>query len=218
MQCFEFNKFEGQANEETLIESSLTYIEQDLLWAGLVFDFSDNITVPNFVPYRIRMDRSRIDTTARVLDRLVCKFKLIYMVTISVHKSMVDHLNNINNWCILYIHIYSHCQTNSVKYLLTGLLCYLYRFYHPGPRDSPLPDMKFIVYGFSYIQDMVSHGIIRLHTNLTVDEEIGILAQQFPYPCYIYAKWVLVLWVIVYGWIKARYLLFWKGTNPRHLF
>ena len=50
--------------------------------------------------------------------------------------------------------------------------------------------MKYIVYGFSYIQDMVEHAIIREQTGDSLDEEIGILVQQFPYPCYINDKWV----------------------------
>ena len=57
------------------------------------------------------------------------------------------------------------------------------RYWVPGPRANPLPDMKYLVYGFSYIQDMVEHAVIRLRTNWT--EDIGIHVQQFPYPCYI---------------------------------
>jgi hypothetical protein len=48
--------------------------------------------------------------------------------------------------------------------------------------------MKYIVYGFSYIQDMVEHAIIREHTGESLDEDIGITVQQFPYPCYIKDK------------------------------
>ena len=44
--------------------------------------------------------------------------------------------------------------------------------------------MKYIVYGFSFIQDMVDNAIIALRTNWS--EPIGINVQQFPYPCYIY--------------------------------
>ena len=58
------------------------------------------------------------------------------------------------------------------------------RYWTPGPRARPLPDMKYIVYGFSFIQDMVDNAIIALRTNWS--EPIGINVQQFPYPCYIY--------------------------------
>ena len=60
------------------------------------------------------------------------------------------------------------------------------RYWTPGPRARPLPDMKYIVHGFAFLQDMIEHGIIKLQTGLK--EEIGVFVQQFPYPCYIYDK------------------------------
>lgn len=73
------------------------------------------------------------------------------------------------------------------------LKVFLTRYWSPGPRDDPLPDMKYIVYGFSYIQDMVEHAIIREQTGDSLDEDIGILVQQFPYPCYIYDKFTMAI-------------------------
>ena len=65
---------------------------------------------------------------------------------------------------------------------------FLDRYWTPGPRRRPLPDMKYTVYGFAYLQDMVEHGIIKAQTGL--QEDYGIVVQQFPYPCYIYDTWV----------------------------
>ena len=66
----------------------------------------------------------------------------------------------------------------------------LYRYWTPGPRARPLPDMKYIVFGFSYLQDMIEHGIIREQTDVDENSDVGILVQQFPYPCYIIDKYV----------------------------
>ncbi|XP_064626259.1 phospholipid-transporting ATPase ABCA1-like isoform X3 [Lineus longissimus] len=58
------------------------------------------------------------------------------------------------------------------------------RYYTPGARDSPRIDLSYFTYGFAYIQDMIEHGFVRAVTEK--DVEMGIYAQQFPYPCYIY--------------------------------
>jgi len=42
--------------------------------------------------------------------------------------------------------------------------------------------MKYIVYGFAYLQDMIEHALIREHSGF---DDIGVVVQQFPYPCYI---------------------------------
>ena len=57
-----------------------------------------------------------------------------------------------------------------------------FRYWSPGPRAIPLPDMKYIVYGFAYLQDMVEHGLIREHSG---SDDTGVIVQQFPYPCYV---------------------------------
>ena len=56
------------------------------------------------------------------------------------------------------------------------------RYWSPGPRARPLPDMKYIVYGFAYLQDMIEHGLIREHSGI---DDVGIVVQEFPYPCYV---------------------------------
>jgi len=45
--------------------------------------------------------------------------------------------------------------------------------------------MKYIVYGFAYLQDMIEHGLIREHSGF---DDIGIVLQQFPYPCYVHDR------------------------------
>ena len=46
--------------------------------------------------------------------------------------------------------------------------------------------MKYLVYGFAYIQDMIEHAIIKEQTG--VEEDVGVVGQQFPYPCYIHDR------------------------------
>lgn len=58
-----------------------------------------------------------------------------------------------------------------------------HRVYKPGPRRTPGKETKFLSYGFAYLQDMVEHAIIKLQTGS--DKDVGIMVEQFPYPCYI---------------------------------
>jgi len=64
------------------------------------------------------------------------------------------------------------------------------RFWSPGPRRLPLPDMKYLVFGFAYLQDMIEHGIMREQHGI---DDIGVRVQQFPYPCYIDDKFTLAI-------------------------
>uniref|UniRef100_A0A674D8X2 P-type phospholipid transporter n=1 Tax=Salmo trutta TaxID=8032 RepID=A0A674D8X2_SALTR len=56
------------------------------------------------------------------------------------------------------------------------------RGWSPGARDS-VNNLRYIWGGFAYLQDMMDHGIIRLHTNKS--QPLGVFAQQMPYPCYV---------------------------------
>uniref|UniRef100_A0A7N9AWN9 P-type phospholipid transporter n=1 Tax=Mastacembelus armatus TaxID=205130 RepID=A0A7N9AWN9_9TELE len=38
------------------------------------------------------------------------------------------------------------------------------RYWDPGPRADPMEDQRYIWGGFAYLQDMIEHGIIKLHT------------------------------------------------------
>ncbi|XP_072314586.1 phospholipid-transporting ATPase ABCA1-like [Eucyclogobius newberryi] len=57
------------------------------------------------------------------------------------------------------------------------------RSWSPGARDSGFNDLRYISGGFSHLQDMIDHAIIRLHTAKT--QPLGVYAQQMPYPCYV---------------------------------
>ncbi|XP_068181973.1 phospholipid-transporting ATPase ABCA1b [Antennarius striatus] len=56
-------------------------------------------------------------------------------------------------------------------------------YWDPGPRADPFEDMRYIWGGFSYLQDVVEHGIIRAITG--TKEKTGVYIQQMPYPCYV---------------------------------
>lgn len=55
--------------------------------------------------------------------------------------------------------------------------------WRPGARIRPAIDLKYITYGFAYLQDILDHNIIREQSGR--NDLPGILLQQFPYPCYI---------------------------------
>lgn len=57
------------------------------------------------------------------------------------------------------------------------------RYWDPGPRADPVEDQRYIWGGFAYLQDMIDHGIIKLHTGN--DWPLGVYVQQMPYPCYV---------------------------------
>ncbi|XP_076005482.1 retinal-specific phospholipid-transporting ATPase ABCA4-like isoform X1 [Genypterus blacodes] len=57
------------------------------------------------------------------------------------------------------------------------------RYWDPGPRADPLEDQRYTWGGFAYLQDMIEHGIIKLHTGN--DWPLGVYIQQMPYPCYV---------------------------------
>ncbi|CAJ1086292.1 LOW QUALITY PROTEIN: phospholipid-transporting ATPase ABCA1-like [Xyrichtys novacula] len=57
------------------------------------------------------------------------------------------------------------------------------RSWAPGARDNSFNDLRYIWGGFSYLQDMMDHGIIRAHTSKT--QPLGVFAQQMPYPCFV---------------------------------
>lgn len=61
--------------------------------------------------------------------------------------------------------------------------CVFGRYWDPGPRADPFEDLRYIWGGFSYLQDVVEHGIIRALTGSK--EKTGVYIQQMPYPCYV---------------------------------
>ncbi|CAH1395854.1 unnamed protein product [Nezara viridula] len=61
----------------------------------------------------------------------------------------------------------------------------------PGSRRRPAIDLKYITYGFAYIQDMIDHSIITEQTGR--NDLPGVLLQQFPYPCYIDDEFIMAI-------------------------
>lgn len=53
----------------------------------------------------------------------------------------------------------------------------------PGARIRPAIDLKYITYGFAYLQDMLDQLIITEHSGR--QDPPGVFLQQFPYPCYV---------------------------------
>ncbi|XP_023676681.1 phospholipid-transporting ATPase ABCA1 isoform X2 [Paramormyrops kingsleyae] len=56
-------------------------------------------------------------------------------------------------------------------------------YWDPGPRADPFEDLRYVWGGFSYLQDVIEHSIIRVVTG--IKEKTGVYIQQMPYPCYV---------------------------------
>ena len=48
--------------------------------------------------------------------------------------------------------------------------------------------LRYKFFGFIFLQDMIDRGITEVQTNDTIDT--GLFLQMFPYPCYIYDRFV----------------------------
>ncbi|UMM11669.1 hypothetical protein L5515_000839 [Caenorhabditis briggsae] len=53
---------------------------------------------------------------------------------------------------------------------------------NPFTRDKPLIDLKYLTFGFSFLQEAVDRAIISEKSNLS-DANLGVYSQQEPYPC-----------------------------------
>ncbi|XP_067342054.1 retinal-specific phospholipid-transporting ATPase ABCA4a [Channa argus] len=65
------------------------------------------------------------------------------------------------------------------------------RYWDPGPRADPMDDLRYVWGGFSYLQDIIEHGIIKTQTGK--EWPLGVYLQQMPYPCYVDDLFMLTL-------------------------
>lgn len=155
VQCFEENRFEGFNSEQEVIARALELISENRLWAGLIFtNIASNETT---LPSYIR-----------------------YKIRMDADK--VDNTRRIRD---RYIIPFQFNLRLSFTILDTSTIAYVFfRLRRPGPRRRAAIDLKYFTYGFAYLQDMIEHSIIRLHSNSS--STAGIYLKQFPYPCYIF--------------------------------
>ncbi len=140
LSCFDFNKFVPVRSEEELEVKGMKLIEENKLWAGLVFeniadDGTDSDELPELIKYKIRLDSDKVDATRYVEDRLQ----------------------------------------------------------RPGPRRRPGIDLKYLYFGFAYLQDMLEHSIIAVQSGRNKSDLPGVTLQQMPYPCYIEDRFVIAI-------------------------
>ncbi|KAL3172910.1 hypothetical protein MRX96_012654 [Rhipicephalus microplus] len=64
-------------------------------------------------------------------------------------------------------------------------------FMWSSPRRRPTIDLKYLTFGFAYLQDLVEHSIIALQTGW--EKTTGVYLQQFPYPCYIFDQFIVTI-------------------------
>ncbi|GFR62987.1 ATP-binding cassette sub-family A member 1, partial [Elysia marginata] len=83
------------------------------------------------------------------------------------------------------------------------------KYWRPGAR-SGLSSMKYWLFGFIYIQDMIDHAIIRVQTNVT--QEPGVYTHQFPFvfaisrslPLFMIISWIYTVAMIVKGIVYEK--------------
>ncbi|CAG0915033.1 unnamed protein product [Notodromas monacha] len=190
-ECFRFDKIQPVENEAELVALGQNLTADNKLWAGLVFypDVdADNAT----------------NATEDNLDLASC-----------VIPSKADHLlgNSLSKNSLGYQNNESRCADNSTmpKFVVykirmdggkvddvSGLRD---RIKNQGPRFRPALDLKFITFGFAYLQDLVEQAIVQEQT-LNVGGVIGdwtppplpgLTMQQFPYPCYIEDRFIIAI-------------------------
>uniref|UniRef100_A0A3P8V611 P-type phospholipid transporter n=1 Tax=Cynoglossus semilaevis TaxID=244447 RepID=A0A3P8V611_CYNSE len=148
------------------------------MWVELgprVYDFFQNGTQVN---------------TIRCLD--LNKFQAVSTEHLLVIKAL-DLVNNDSHWASV---VFENLQPNSsvppvhIKYKIrmdTNDVEHSddieHRSWSPGARDNAYSDLKYVMGGFVYLQDMMDHGIIQVQTSKT--QPLGVFAQQMPYPCYV---------------------------------
>ncbi len=79
----------------------------------------------------------------------------------------------------------AHIQTNEYANVIFTYYHAL-RYWTPGSRSSAPNDLKYLYYGFAFLQDMIENAFIQLTLNISVPD--GLFLQQFPYPCFRYDK------------------------------
>lgn len=70
-QCVNLDKLEPVANEERLVNKSMSLLDNQKFWAGIVFpdiSHSDNSDLPPNVNYKIRMDIDNVERTNKIKD------------------------------------------------------------------------------------------------------------------------------------------------------
>uniref|UniRef100_A0A1B6DIK2 ABC transporter domain-containing protein n=2 Tax=Clastoptera arizonana TaxID=38151 RepID=A0A1B6DIK2_9HEMI len=133
LECFYWDKIVAYSTEEEAMEVGMHLVEENELWALVVFLDPGNYTLNPLTTYKIRMNTDRIDDTSDIRDSLL----------------------------------------------------------RQGSRRNPAVDLKYITYGFAYLQDLLDHFIIEEQTGLS--EVPGIVLQQMPYPCYISDRFIIAI-------------------------
>ena len=89
------------------------------------------------------------------------------------------------HWILTIINAYLpfRISVQVVQFMLV-----VFRYWRPGPENSYWR-MTYKFFGFIFIQDMVDRGITEVQANETIDT-MGMFLQLFPYPCYIYDRFV----------------------------
>lgn len=71
LQCVNLDKLEPVANEERLVNKSMSLLDNQKFWAGIVFPDitrSDSSDLPPNVNYKIRMDIDNVERTNKIKD------------------------------------------------------------------------------------------------------------------------------------------------------
>ncbi|CAL8101606.1 unnamed protein product [Orchesella dallaii] len=85
------------------------------------------------------------------------------------------------------------------------------RLLSKGPRRRPLFDLKYITYGFVYLQELIERSFIELVTGEDLSNE-HVYLQQHPYPCYLVDKFIRAIsrtlpLFMVLSWVYASAMI-----------
>ena len=171
LDCFELSKFEAAQNEDELVNRGLELISSNKLWAGLVFtNIKDGKSALLIVQNIIHDDCPG--------DAEIPKF-LNYKIRIDADK--VDSTKRVED----------RLSIRGPRRRPGNLECLVINLYLK--RINLGIDLKYLYYGFAYIQDMVEHAFISLHTGRNMSSLPGISLQQMPYPCYIEDRFIIAI-------------------------
>lgn len=96
------DKFEGYLNETQLTPQALYLLEENKLWAAVVFPDLEPTTsnLPPHVTYKIRMDIDAVEKTNKIKDRCLPDY---YLSVLACHNINVRHIRVLESVLVVYM-------------------------------------------------------------------------------------------------------------------
>uniref|UniRef100_A0AC34GIE0 Uncharacterized protein n=1 Tax=Panagrolaimus sp. ES5 TaxID=591445 RepID=A0AC34GIE0_9BILA len=123
-----------------------------------------------------RMDRFRFMKSEKELEK-----QAMCLSNYDMYFSAIVFPDNITNNATDELSPYTEYKIRHNHDLIDGTDYLIDRPNRFISRDSPFRDLKYLTFGFSFLQEAVEKALVSMFTNETISE--GIYAQQEPYPC-----------------------------------